>query len=107
MDDLYNNLKVYETEVKGTSSSSTSKQNMAFVTNILNMDKNEPERTKSEHEIGRMQEIDAEGVYILNGPNLHAGNPQQFDWILRRVLDPMAQKIRLGGGYDWKVEMEG
>ncbi|GJY33143.1 hypothetical protein Tco_0417612 [Tanacetum coccineum] len=77
------------------------------VTNILNMDKNEPERTKSEHEIGRMQEIDAEGVYILNGPNLHAGNPQQFDWILRRVLDPMAQKIRLGGGYDWKVEMEG
>ncbi|GJZ67676.1 hypothetical protein Tco_0630916 [Tanacetum coccineum] len=31
MDDLYNNLKVYETEVKGTSSSSISTQNMAFV----------------------------------------------------------------------------
>ncbi|GKC07044.1 retrovirus-related pol polyprotein from transposon TNT 1-94 [Tanacetum coccineum] len=31
MDDLYNNLKVYESEVKGTSSSSTSTQNMAFV----------------------------------------------------------------------------
>ncbi|GJV16520.1 hypothetical protein Tco_1361843 [Tanacetum coccineum] len=31
MDDLYNNLKVYELEVKGTSSSSTSTQNMAFV----------------------------------------------------------------------------
>ncbi|GJV70516.1 hypothetical protein Tco_1490511 [Tanacetum coccineum] len=31
MDDLYNNLKVYESEVKGTSSSSTSIQNMAFV----------------------------------------------------------------------------
>ncbi|GJZ45013.1 hypothetical protein Tco_0592609 [Tanacetum coccineum] len=31
MDDLYNNLKVYEPEVKGTSSSSTSTQNMAFV----------------------------------------------------------------------------
>ncbi|GJR91050.1 retrovirus-related pol polyprotein from transposon TNT 1-94 [Tanacetum coccineum] len=29
--DLYNNLKVYELEVKGTSSSSTSTQNMAFV----------------------------------------------------------------------------
>ncbi|GJX52862.1 hypothetical protein Tco_0281231 [Tanacetum coccineum] len=31
MDDLYKNLKVYEPEVKGTSSSSTSTQNMAFV----------------------------------------------------------------------------
>ncbi|GKF01114.1 hypothetical protein Tco_0028037, partial [Tanacetum coccineum] len=31
IDDLYNNLKVYEPEVKGTSSSSTSTQNMAFV----------------------------------------------------------------------------
>ncbi|GKD76037.1 hypothetical protein Tco_1334319, partial [Tanacetum coccineum] len=31
MDDLYNNLKVYEPEVEGTSRSSTSTQNMAFV----------------------------------------------------------------------------
>ncbi|GJV01642.1 ribonuclease H-like domain-containing protein [Tanacetum coccineum] len=31
MDDLSNNLKVYEPEVKGTSSSSTNSQNMAFV----------------------------------------------------------------------------
>ncbi|GKB17421.1 hypothetical protein Tco_0851344 [Tanacetum coccineum] len=30
MDDLYNNLKVYEPEVKGMSSSSSSTQNMAF-----------------------------------------------------------------------------
>nr|GEX08047.1 hypothetical protein [Tanacetum cinerariifolium] len=31
MDDLYNNLKVYEPEVKGISSLSTTTQNMAFV----------------------------------------------------------------------------
>ncbi|GJT12926.1 ribonuclease H-like domain-containing protein [Tanacetum coccineum] len=31
MDDLYNNLKAYEPEVKGTSSSNTSTQNMDFV----------------------------------------------------------------------------
>ncbi|GKC63952.1 retrovirus-related pol polyprotein from transposon TNT 1-94, partial [Tanacetum coccineum] len=31
MDDIYNNLKVYEPEVKGMSSSSSSTQNMAFV----------------------------------------------------------------------------
>ncbi|GJW64709.1 putative ribonuclease H-like domain-containing protein [Tanacetum coccineum] len=37
MDDLYNNLKVYEPEVKGMSSSSSSTQNMAFEENLLLM----------------------------------------------------------------------
>ncbi|GKC49943.1 hypothetical protein Tco_1072688 [Tanacetum coccineum] len=31
LDDLYNNLKIYELEVKGTSSSNTNTQNVAFV----------------------------------------------------------------------------
>ncbi|GKA82037.1 hypothetical protein Tco_0788785 [Tanacetum coccineum] len=36
MDDLYNNLKVYEPEVKGISSSSLSTQNIAFVSSSNN-----------------------------------------------------------------------
>ncbi|GKB24465.1 hypothetical protein Tco_0863866 [Tanacetum coccineum] len=36
MDDLYNNCKVYEPEVKGMSSSSSSTQNMAFVSSLNN-----------------------------------------------------------------------
>ncbi|GJV83938.1 hypothetical protein Tco_1523836 [Tanacetum coccineum] len=36
MDDLYNNLKVYEPEVKGISSSTSSTQNMAFVSSSNN-----------------------------------------------------------------------
>ncbi|GJT21792.1 hypothetical protein Tco_0891729 [Tanacetum coccineum] len=36
MNDIYNNLKVYETEVKGMSSSSSSTQNMAFVSSSNN-----------------------------------------------------------------------
>ncbi|GJS19065.1 retrovirus-related pol polyprotein from transposon TNT 1-94 [Tanacetum coccineum] len=36
MDDLYNNLKVYKPEVKGMSSSSSSTQNMAFVSSSNN-----------------------------------------------------------------------
>ncbi|GKF11341.1 hypothetical protein Tco_0049267 [Tanacetum coccineum] len=36
MDDLYNNLKVYEPEVKGMSSSSSSIQNIAFVSSSNN-----------------------------------------------------------------------
>ncbi|GJV47159.1 reverse transcriptase domain-containing protein [Tanacetum coccineum] len=37
----------------------------------------------------------------------HAGKPQQFDWLLRRVLDLTAHKMKLGGRYDWKDEIEG
>ncbi|GKG06952.1 hypothetical protein Tco_0329921, partial [Tanacetum coccineum] len=36
IDDLYNNLKVYELEVKGMSSSSSSTHNMAFVSSSNN-----------------------------------------------------------------------
>nr|GEZ27770.1 ribonuclease H-like domain-containing protein [Tanacetum cinerariifolium] len=36
MDDLYNNLKVYELEFKGMSSSSSSTQNMAFLSSLNN-----------------------------------------------------------------------
>nr|GEZ39442.1 hypothetical protein [Tanacetum cinerariifolium] len=40
MDDLYNNLKVYEPEVKGVSSSSTNTQNMTFVSSFSNNNTN-------------------------------------------------------------------
>ncbi|GKF72180.1 hypothetical protein Tco_0208294, partial [Tanacetum coccineum] len=36
MDDIYNNLKVYEPQVKGMSSSSSSTQNMAFASSSNN-----------------------------------------------------------------------
>ncbi|GJX15068.1 hypothetical protein Tco_0206826 [Tanacetum coccineum] len=45
MDDLYNNLKVYEPEVKGTSSSNTSTQNMAFVSSNNSGNTNEAVNT--------------------------------------------------------------
>ncbi|GJT64814.1 hypothetical protein Tco_1016294 [Tanacetum coccineum] len=45
MDDLYNNLKVYELEVKGTSSSSISTQNMAFVSSNNSSSTNEAVNT--------------------------------------------------------------
>ncbi|GKF33460.1 hypothetical protein Tco_0106660, partial [Tanacetum coccineum] len=40
MNDLYNNLKVYEPEVKGMSRSSSSTQNMAFVSSLNNNNSN-------------------------------------------------------------------
>nr|GEX14893.1 hypothetical protein [Tanacetum cinerariifolium] len=41
IDDLYNNLKVYEPEVKGMSSSNSSTQTMAFVSSLNNSSSNE------------------------------------------------------------------
>ncbi|GJZ83877.1 ribonuclease H-like domain-containing protein [Tanacetum coccineum] len=49
MDDLYNNLKVYEPEVKGMSSSSSSTQNMAFVSPSNNNTSNTNEAVNTAH----------------------------------------------------------
>ncbi|GJR41947.1 hypothetical protein Tco_1310050 [Tanacetum coccineum] len=49
MDDLYNNLKVYEPEVKGMSSSSSSTQNMAFVSSSNNNTNSTNEAVNTTH----------------------------------------------------------
>ncbi|GJT43825.1 hypothetical protein Tco_0952540 [Tanacetum coccineum] len=49
MDDLYNNLKVYEPEVKGMPSSSSSTQNMAFVSFSNNNTSNTNEAVNNAH----------------------------------------------------------
>ncbi|GJV38749.1 putative ribonuclease H-like domain-containing protein [Tanacetum coccineum] len=49
MDDLYNNLKVYEPEVKGMSSSSSSTQNMAFVSSSNNNTSSSNEAVNAAH----------------------------------------------------------
>ncbi|GJU99526.1 ribonuclease H-like domain-containing protein [Tanacetum coccineum] len=49
MNDLYNNLKVYEPEVKGMSSSSSNTQNMAFVSSSKNNTSNTNEAINTAH----------------------------------------------------------
>ncbi|GJU64496.1 ribonuclease H-like domain-containing protein [Tanacetum coccineum] len=49
MDDLYNNLKVYEPEVKGMSSSSLSTQNMAFMSSSDNNTSSTNEAVNTAH----------------------------------------------------------
>ncbi|GJX03328.1 putative ribonuclease H-like domain-containing protein [Tanacetum coccineum] len=51
MDDLYNNLKVYEPEVKGMSSSSSSTQNMAFVSYSNNNTSSTTEAVNTAHRV--------------------------------------------------------
>ncbi|GJW83779.1 ribonuclease H-like domain-containing protein [Tanacetum coccineum] len=49
MDDIYNNLKVYEPKVKGMSSSSSSTQNMAFVSSSNNNTSSTNEAVNTAH----------------------------------------------------------
>ncbi|GJW81714.1 ribonuclease H-like domain-containing protein [Tanacetum coccineum] len=51
MDDLYNNLKVYEPKVKGMSSLSSSTQNMAFVSSSNNNTNNTNEAVNTAHRV--------------------------------------------------------
>ncbi|GJV78619.1 hypothetical protein Tco_1514489 [Tanacetum coccineum] len=51
IDDLYNNLKVYEPEVKGMSSSSSSTQIMAFVSSSNNNTSSTNEAVNTAHEV--------------------------------------------------------
>ncbi|GJY75718.1 hypothetical protein Tco_0480834 [Tanacetum coccineum] len=53
MDDLYNNLKVYEPEVKGMSSSSSSTQNMAFGVQSSKKSRQQEQQNKSQEGLPR------------------------------------------------------
>ncbi|GJX50058.1 hypothetical protein Tco_0276903 [Tanacetum coccineum] len=67
MDDLYNNLKVYELEVKGISSSSSSTQNIAFVSSSTNNNNSTNEVVNTTHGVTTantqdLQQIHPDGI---------------------------------------------
>ncbi|GKF74515.1 hypothetical protein Tco_0220847 [Tanacetum coccineum] len=69
MDDLYNNLKVYELEVKGMSSSSSSTQNMAFVSSSNNNTSNTNEVVNTAHRVSTTS-TQVNVAYFINIDNL-------------------------------------
>ncbi|GJX86189.1 ribonuclease H-like domain-containing protein [Tanacetum coccineum] len=60
MDDLYNNLKVYEAEIKGQSSSSSNSQNVAFVS--LENTSSTNEAVNTAHEVSTANNEDLEQI---------------------------------------------
>ncbi|GJV81086.1 ribonuclease H-like domain-containing protein [Tanacetum coccineum] len=55
VDDLYNNLKIYEPELTGSSNTSQNTQNVAFVSNSTNNTNNTHKADDSSHEISTTQ----------------------------------------------------
>ncbi|GJZ90503.1 putative ribonuclease H-like domain-containing protein [Tanacetum coccineum] len=69
MDDLYNNLKVYEPKVKGMSSSSSSTQNMAFMSSLNNNTSSTNEAVNTAHGVSiAITQVNA--AYSTNIDNL-------------------------------------
>ncbi|GJU06588.1 hypothetical protein Tco_1123018 [Tanacetum coccineum] len=69
MDDLYNNLKVYEPEVKGMSSLSSSTLNMAFVSSSNNNTSNTNEAVNTAHGVSTAS-TQVNNTYSTNIDNL-------------------------------------
>ncbi|GJW43665.1 hypothetical protein Tco_0072464 [Tanacetum coccineum] len=69
MDDLYNNLKVYEPKVKGISSSSSSTQNMAFVSSSNNNSNNTNQAVNTTHGVSTAS-TQVNATYSTNIDNL-------------------------------------
>ncbi|GKC61458.1 hypothetical protein Tco_1089056 [Tanacetum coccineum] len=82
MDDLYNTLKVYEPEVKGTSSSNTSTQNMAFVS--INNSDSTNEAVNTTH-----------GVFAVSTQDLQQLHPDDLEEMdLRWQMAMLTMKAR-------------
>nr|GEU86509.1 hypothetical protein [Tanacetum cinerariifolium] len=69
MDDLYNNLKVYEPEVKGMSSSSSSTQNMAFLSSSNNNTSSTSGAVNTAHRVSTTS-TQVNDAYSINIDNL-------------------------------------
>ncbi|GKE25388.1 ribonuclease H-like domain-containing protein [Tanacetum coccineum] len=62
MDELYNNLKVYEYEIKGQSNSSSNSQNVAFVSSEITSSTNEAVNTAHEVSTANLEQIDTDDL---------------------------------------------
>ncbi|GJR08375.1 putative ribonuclease H-like domain-containing protein [Tanacetum coccineum] len=115
MDDLYNNLKIYETKVKGSSSSNQNSQNVAFVSSNISGSSNQAYGSNSTNTDSMSDAV----IYSFfanqsNSPQLNDEDLQQIDaddleemdlkWQMamltmraRRFLNKTGRKINANG----------
>ncbi|GKF37273.1 ribonuclease H-like domain-containing protein [Tanacetum coccineum] len=103
MDDLYNNLKVYEPEVKGMSSSSSSTQNMAFVSSSNNDTSINNEAINTTHGVATAS-TQVNAANSTNIDNLNDMEEMDLKWQMamltmraRRFLKNTRRKLNVNG----------
>ncbi|GJT68127.1 ribonuclease H-like domain-containing protein [Tanacetum coccineum] len=93
MDDLYNNLKIYETEVKGSSSSNQNSQNVAFVSSNNSGSSNQAHGSNSANTDSMSDVIDADDLEEMDLKWQMA----MLTMRARRFLNKTRRKISVNG----------
>ncbi|GJR22887.1 hypothetical protein Tco_0971414 [Tanacetum coccineum] len=118
MDDLYNNLKVYESEIKGQSSSSLNSQNVAFVSSENTSSTNEGVNTAHDVSTANNEDLEHIDTNDLEEMNLKwqvamlTLRVKRFLKKTRRNLNFKGKEIvgfdktKIECGYDWSFQAE-
>ncbi|GJU92676.1 ribonuclease H-like domain-containing protein [Tanacetum coccineum] len=93
MDDLYNNLKIYETKVKGASSSNQNSQNVAFVSSNISGSSNQAYGSKSTNTDSMSDAIDGDDLEEMDLKWQMA----MLTMRARRFLNKTGRKINANG----------
>ncbi|GJW92451.1 ribonuclease H-like domain-containing protein [Tanacetum coccineum] len=108
MDDLYNNLKIYETEVKGAASSSSDTKNMAFVSSITNNSSSTNEAVNTAQGVSAAStQVNAANINNLSEAVICAflagqsNNPQLLNEDLEQIHEDDLKKMDL----KWRMAM--
>ncbi|GKE59541.1 hypothetical protein Tco_1498726, partial [Tanacetum coccineum] len=95
MDDLYNNLKIYEAEVKGSSSTSQNIQNVAFVSSNITGSTNEAVNTaygvsaaNSKANTSTLPNVDSLSDAVIYSFFASQSNSSQLDNEDQKQIDP-------------------
>ncbi|GJT35057.1 hypothetical protein Tco_0925476 [Tanacetum coccineum] len=110
MDDLYNNLKVYESEIKGESSSSSNSQNVAFVSLENTSSTNEAVNTAHDVTTASLQGQTSSSTYaddVMAPRNQGNRNRDNTRRVVPVETPTNALVVQDGiGGYDWSFQAE-
>ncbi|GJT38243.1 ribonuclease H-like domain-containing protein, partial [Tanacetum coccineum] len=93
MDDLYNNLKIYETEVKGSSISNKNSQNVAFVSSNNSGSSNQAYGSNSANTDSMSDAIDADDLEEMD----RKWQMAMLNMRARRFLNKTGRKINANG----------
>ncbi|GJR47629.1 hypothetical protein Tco_1315732 [Tanacetum coccineum] len=112
LDDLFNNLKAYESKVKGTSSSTTNSHNVAFVSSNSTNSATRAVNTAQDVNTARTQEGQSSSPQLVNEDleQIYPDDLEEMDlkWQMamltmraRRFLKKTGRKININGTRHW------
>nr|GEU91726.1 putative ribonuclease H-like domain-containing protein [Tanacetum cinerariifolium] len=107
LDNLFNNLKIYEAEVKSSSSPSTSTQNIAFLSSSNTANTNEPisaAASVSDIDVNDLEEMDLKWQMAMWSVTTATGKDTlQGSVGLLRIQEGMCDGV---GRYDWSFQAD-